>query len=593
MNKTNIKFGHKWNLKLLYKSPTDSQIEEDFKSLEKLCKDFSKKYDTSEKKYLVDENLLREALHDLESIIAIAAAKPALYFHYLRDIDSNNPIAGSQMALMENRLAKCDNEIAFFKISLATIKAQTRINFLNSDKLSEYRFMLKCIFDDAKYSLSLAEEKILSLKNLPAYSMWVSGNEKSLNARSVLWKGKIMPFAQASSVVQYLQKPKDRYQLSENIAKVLKDVSPLSEAEINAIVTNKKIDDELRGFKTPFESTVLKYRNDPKVVEALVKAVTESFNVSHRFYRLKAKLLHLKRLRYPDRVAKIGEIKAKFSFDRSADLLLEIFESLNPKYSKCLNNFIKNGQIDAFPKIGKRSGAYCSSSFANPTFILLNHTNDLNSFKTFAHEMGHAFHFELSEACGPIYSEVSVSLAETASTLFESIAKNAVYEGLSEKEKIIFLHDKINDDISTIFRQIACFNFEADLHSAIREKGFIANAEIVALHNKNMSAYLGPIVEMKEQDGYNYVYWNHIRNFFYVYTYAYGMLVSKALLRKFKADKSFWSSIEKFLSAGGKDTPENILADIGLDLHSPDFWKEGIHEIEEDIAKLERLTQKK
>jgi len=71
------------------------------------------------------------------------------------------------------------------------------------------------------------------------------------------------------------------------------------------------------------------------------------------------------------------------------------------------------------------------------------------------------------------------------------------------------------------------------------------------------------------------------------------MLVSKAFLRRYKQDPSFWSSIEQFLAAGGKDSPENILKEIGIDVSEPGFWEEGLKEIEEDIAKLEKLTKKK
>jgi oligoendopeptidase F len=206
--------------------------------------------------------------------------------------------------------------------------------------------------------------------------------------------------------------------------------------------------------------------------------------------------------------------------------------------------------------------------------------------------MGHAFHTLLSRKQDPIYADYSTSLAETASTLFESIASEAVYETLTDKEKIIVLHDKIGDDISTIFRQVACFNFEKEIHETIRAQGYVSKEVLADMHNRHMKAYLGPVFEMDHDDGYMFVQWSHIRRFFYVYSYAYGMLVSKALLRKYKADKTFWSSIEKFLSAGEKESPENILKEIGIDVTKPDFWLEGIREIEDDLAKLEKLVSR-
>jgi oligoendopeptidase F len=141
-------------------------------------------------------------------------------------------------------------------------------------------------------------------------------------------------------------------------------------------------------------------------------------------------------------------------------------------------------------------------------------------------------------------------------------------------------------------RQIACYNFELDLHKAVREKGYADHAEIAEIHNRNMKAYLGPTFKMNPDDGYFFVQWGHIRRFFYVYSYAYGMLVSKAMVRRYKQDPAFWKSIEQFLSSGGKDSPEAILREIGIDVSSPEFWKEGIQEIADDIALLDKLTRK-
>ena len=161
---------------------------------------------------------------------------------------------------------------------------------------------------------------------------------------------------------------------------------------------------------------------------------------------------------------------------------------------------------------------------------------------------------------------------------------------MPNKQKIIALHNQINDDISTIFRQIACFNFEKDIHNHVRENGYVSKEELADLHNKNMKAYLGPAFKLEHDDGYFFVQWGHLRRFFYVYTYAYGQLVSSALLRRYNQDKSFIVSIEKFLMAGGKDTPENILKNIGIDVTTGELFQEGIEEILQKIIKLEKLV---
>lgn len=584
-----------WDLGILYKSPDDPQIDKDIALYEKAVSDFALKYDKGAAGFddFKDAGVLLEALTEYEKLWGMSPLKAVLYFYFLHDIEAGNPVAPARLSLYENRLANVNNKILFFEISLGKIDKETQGKLLADPRLAKYRVFLDRVFDDARHNLSVPEEKIMNLKSLPSYDMWVSANERILNQKTIKFKGKNIPFATAIQMIPNLKTAKERKALSKSVAGVLESVVPFSEAEINAVFTNKKINDELRGYKTPFENTVKSYRNDPAAVLDLVKTVSARFDIAHRFYGLKARLLGLKRMSYSDRAAKLGTVKTKFTFDKSLDTLKKTFGELDRRYPAILEKFVKEKRVDAQPRVGKRSGAYCASSYENPTFVLLNHNDDLRSFTTFAHEMGHAFHSELSRAQGPLYSGYSMSLAETASTLFESIALEAILEEVSDKEKVIILHDKINEDIATIFRQIACFNFESDLHSAIREKGYIKSNEICDIHNKNMKAYLGPAFDLIPEDGLYFVHWSHIRSFFYVYSYAYGMLVSKALLRRLKSDKSFWPQIEKFLGSGGKDSPENILKDIGIDVLATGFWEEGLREIEDDISRLEKLTLEK
>ncbi|MDB5238666.1 MAG: hypothetical protein JWO00_1, partial [Candidatus Parcubacteria bacterium] len=125
-----------------------------------------------------------------------------------------------------------------------------------------------------------------------------------------------------------------------------------------------------------------------------------------------------------------------------------------------------------------------------------------------------------------------------------------------------------------------------------REKGALSKEELCALMNKHMGAYLGDAVKLKPIDGNIFVSWHHIRSFFYVYSYAFGQLISKALYAEYKKDKAFIKKINQFLSTGGSDTPENIFKSIGIDVTKPDFWEKGLRSIEKDVERLEKLTKK-
>jgi oligoendopeptidase F len=578
-----------WDLKLLYKNEKDPHIEKDMKKLEEALEKFAKKYQNNHR-YLQDEKILEQALKDWEITLNKASDRPILYFHYLKDIQAENSYAESQMNLLSDRLAKASNKILFFDLNLSKIEDKKKRQFLLSSRLKRYHYYLKLIFDNAKYNLSESEEKILNFEHLPARSMWISGQEKLLNIQTVPYKNKKIPIFEALSLSKTLPTP-ERRKLYNSINAQLKSISFFAESEINAIYTQKKILDELRGFKEPWQATFLNYQSDEKSILNLIETVTEHFHLSHRFYLLKKKLLKEKFLQYADREAPVGKNKRQFPFDQTVQITLSAFRKIDEWYANTLQNFLKNGQIDVFPRKGKTGGAYCSHSSNNPTFVLLNHTNNYRNVITLAHEMGHAFHGEKSKSQPIIYEHYVIPVAETASTLFENFVFEEIFETLTQKEKIIALHDRISDAVSTVFRQIACFNFEKELHQKIRSKGALSKEEMASIHNKHMSSYLGLSVKMQEEDGYSFVQWSHIRHFFYVYSYAFGQLISKALYKRYKKDRNFIAQIEKFLSAGGSKSPVDIFKDIGIDISRPSFFKEGLKSIEDDIKRLEKLAK--
>jgi len=583
-----------WNLNLLYKGADDPQIEKDIRKTELAYEAFEKKY-RNKTDYQKDESKLFRALSDYENLFEdLDYSKPASYFNYIQCLDSNNDLARAKVVQFSERLSKAYNKIIFFELGIAKIPEKLQGKFLKSKKLSHFKHFLWFIFATAKHNLSESEEKIMNLKNIPSYQMWIDFRNKLTSKQSVEFQGQKMPLSEALQKIDDLPKREDRRELHRLVMDKLESLSDVAEAELNAVVVNKKINDELRGFETAYDQTLLGYQNDRKSVLALVSAVTSGFPIAHRFYRLHAKLLKLPKLEYFDRNVGIAKNARRIEFVEAVKTVRDVFAKTDKKYADILDSFLENGQIDVYPKVGKTGGAFCSGEHRQPTFVLLNYTSTLDQIMTLAHEMGHAIHTELSKSAQTFfYRGYSTSTAEVASTFFEALVFDEILEKVSDEEKIALLHVKISDDIRTIFRQIACFNFEKELHETVRAKGGVPAAELRSLMAKHLKSYMGDAVDVKESDGNIFVDWWHIRVFFYVYSYAFGQLISKALYAKYKENKKFIGKINQFLSAGGSDTPENIFKLIGIDVTKPDFWKKGLASIEKDIEKLEKLTKKK
>ena len=134
----------------------------------------------------------------------------------------------------------------------------------------------------------------------------------------------------------------------------MKDISGFAEAEMNAIMIDKKIEDGLRGFSKPYESTLLSYQNEEKSIMSLVDAVNKNSSISRRFYKLHARLLKLKQLEYADSMAEIGKLSKRFTLAEGIAILKEALEKYDPRYAQIFSDMVDNGQIDFLPRKGKR-----------------------------------------------------------------------------------------------------------------------------------------------------------------------------------------------------------------------------------------------
>jgi oligoendopeptidase F len=122
---------------------------------------------------------------------------------------------------------------------------------------------------------------------------------------------------------------------------------------------------------------------------------------------------------------------------------------------------------------------------------MLNWTDSFSDITTFAHEMGHAIHSTLSsQNQNALQCDYSMSLAETASTFCEDFAWDEVVQTLSPEEKLIAYAQKLDDTIATIFRQVACYKFELEIHKQYRQSNHLSKQDIGQIFIANMQNYM-------------------------------------------------------------------------------------------------------
>ena len=123
----------------------------------------------------------------------------------------------------------------------------------------------------------------------------------------------------------------------------MKKNSNVAEHEINSILHSKKVDDELRGIKRPDLGRHISDDVDSEMVDTLIESVSDKFNISKRYYELKAKLMGIDKLKYHERNVPYGEIDKTYSYEDSTNLVLEVFKKLDQKFFEIYKGFVENG----------------------------------------------------------------------------------------------------------------------------------------------------------------------------------------------------------------------------------------------------------
>lgn len=574
-----------WDLSLIFADEARFEAEKQ-RAIDENYKFINKWKDRLD--YLNSASVLKQALDELEQIEATVGTTGALSYYYglQSALDQTNPQILSKLNKIEEFAVKIANDMEFFNLKVAHIDPKTQKEFLESEELKDYRHMLKGVFDTAKYLLSEPEEKILNLKGSVSHGNWVHMTSSLLSKedRDVVdedGETRLKNFSEITSLLNSKNK-KTRDSSATAFNDIQKKWSDVAENEINSILQNKKVNDELRGITRPDLSRHISDDIDSEVVDTLIQTVTENFDIAHDFYKVKAKAMGVEKLAYHERNVEVGESDAKFSYDDSVDLVYKVLNNLDEEFGQIFKMFVENGQIDVYPNKGKRGGAFCTHELkSQPTFILLNHTDKLNDVLTLAHEVGHGINNELMRVQNALDFDTPLSTAEVASTFFEDFVLEELLKGVDEQTAYAIKMQKLNDDISTIIRQVACYNFELELHNKFAEIGYLSKHQIGEIFTKNMSAYMGNSVEQSEGSENWWVYWGHIRSFFYVYSYASGLLISKALQRMVRQDKTSIEKVKKFLSLGESKSPKEIFTDLGIDITDKKFWQSGLDEVRE------------
>lgn len=586
----------KWNFTQLYKGIDDIKLEEDTQKKIKSVEKFVQKWQTNTS-YLVEAKDLAEALSDYQSLNG-SFNSASWYLKYLLCTQLNNDKLLSKLSKLQEIDTENENKLLFFIKSLSKIDKKTQVAFLANPLLSKFKNFLKKCFLNGKYILDdKVEQAIASL--YPArkgnwrqmVSMLLSTkvlhvlNEKGAVEDTNLSQA-IGLFKSSQSQIQ-----KSAFNEVNNLFNEYKDVATF---ELNSCFQGDKVVADLKGYKSYDEGINIYNDVSSKTINTMIDVVTSRFDISRRYYALKAKLFGQKKLFYYQRNAQPLGFTNKFTWNKSIQILDKVTSSIHPDFNEVLKKIIEQERVDVYPNAGKRGGAFCSLAYSKNCYslILLNHTNDIGSLITFAHELGHCINTELTFKDQEVLNtNIGLFVAETASTFIEDFALDAVEKDLElNEEKLALILERLDNYMSSVFTQTAGHNFQRELHEEFNKNGFLSSDKIGELFNTHLLSYMGDSVDLSNGVKNWWVNWHHIRDY-PLYSYVSGMLIGMGMKKMFKNGELSNSKIRQWYGLGSVLSPEAGFKLLGIDINDKEFWLSGLLEIERLLEEAERLCR--
>ncbi len=587
--------GITWDLKDLYLNPDDPALERDLHSALERAKAFEQKY-RGRLRQGIDPQSLYEALAELESI-AEQMDKPMIYAQLLHASDTQNPKHGALLQSTLERHTQIRQHLLFFDLEWMDVTDETAQRLISAPQVARYRHYLEKTRLFRPHKLSEPEEKILELKaNTSTRSFQRLFDELVSGLTVSMGRGKSAQKLTLDQALTKLHEP-DR-SIRKNAAKAITQTLQ-SHARVltyifNTLVLDHKITDELRKFPSPMHSRHLANEIEPATVDALMTACENAYGIVHDYYRLKKRLLRLRTLYDYDRYAPVYGELPQCDWPSGRRIVLEAYRSFSPDMARIVQEFFEKSWIDAEVRFGKSGGAFSASTVPSVhPYILMNYTDKLRDVMTLAHELGHGVHQYLSRRVGYLQADTPLTMAETASTFGEILTFRRLLAEIQDPNvKLALLCSKIEDSFATIFRQIVLTRFEQKLHEARRTQGELTPERIGEIWFETNQRMFGDSVQLT--DSYRW-WWLYISHFihvpFYCYAYAFGELLVFALYQQYlREGEAFVPKYLDLLAAGGSDSPQKLLAPLGINTSDPSFWGTGLEFLRSMVREAKQLA---
>jgi pepF/M3 family oligoendopeptidase len=352
---------------------------------------------------------------------------------------------------------------------------------------------------------------------------------------------------------------------------------------LNAVKGHAGTLDRRRGRRASIDAALEAARIDRKTLDAMLGAMEASFPMFRTYFKAKARKLGKEKLAWWDIFAPLGSAKKVYTFEEARAFILENFGKFSPDLRAFAERAFEQRWVDAEQRDGKRGGAFCMAiARVKESRVLCNFDGSWSQLTTLAHELGHGFHNSCAFAAGKteLQQRTPMTLAETASTMCETIVTEAVLAGTQDpQERLAVLEAQIQNAAQIAVDIYSRYLFETEVFERRRQAELSAD-EFCEIMERAQKATYGDGLDERYLQKYMWTWKPHYYSpglAFYNFPYSFGLLFATGLYGIYQTrGPEFVEDYKDLLASTGEVRPAALARRFGIDIRTPAFWEDSL-----------------
>ncbi|MDG2112949.1 MAG: M3 family oligoendopeptidase [Actinomycetota bacterium] len=326
-----------------------------------------------------------------------------------------------------------------------------------------------------------------------------------------------------------------------------------------------------RGWSDDLEPALFENGIDRPTLDAMTAEVVDALPAFRRFLATKAGLLGVgPKMPWSGLVAPVMRDASQLEWAQAVDRVRSAFGSYGDSLDRLARRAVNEEWIDAEPRPGKASGAFCMPVRDDVSRILMTFDGSADATQTLAHELGHAYHNMVLGSRTWLQRQTPRCLAETASIFCETLVVEELLAS-PDTDRLSVLDTDLSGAAQVVVDIHSRYLFETELYRR-RADGTLSVTELCELMTACQSEAYGDVVEPLHP--YMWAVKAHYFTPYYNFPYTFGLLFGLGLYARYREDpQAFRVGYDDLLGATGLASAVDLGARFDLDITDRSFWR--------------------